>query len=149
MGFPILASKSKWVVATLPARESHRSRSLPAPTTTNMRMIMSRSISSLRLIKRSLSPEKSNGLLLELPSKCKGLRLMSLHPSKEASGGSHRKSNLSLLTKRVRCEGPRPGLSSPLRTLTAQTSTVEKTSQRFRDRHLISLHLSSPVLNQF
>jgi hypothetical protein len=149
LGFPTLASKSKWVVATLPARGSHRSRSLPAPTTTNMRMILRQNTSSRRLIRRSLSPEKSNGLLLELPSKCKGLRLMSLHPYKEASGGSLRKSSLSQLTKRVRCVGLRPGHSSPLRTPTAQTSTGEKTNQRFRDRHRISRRSSSPVLKQF
>lgn len=105
-------------------------------------MILSRSTSSRHLIRRSLSPEKSNDLLLELPSKCRGLRPMCPHPFREASGGSHRKRTLSQLTKRVRCVGRRPGPSNPLKTLTAQISTGEKTSQRFRDRLSIS-HLSS------
>ena len=149
MGFPTPASKSQGVVATLPLRGSLRSHSLPAPTTTSMRMILSRSTSSRRLIRRSLSPEKSNDLLLELPSKCRGLRPMSLHPFREASGGSHRKRTLSQLTKRARCVGRHPGPSNPLKTLTAQISTGEKTSQRFRDRPSISRLSSSPAPKRY
>jgi hypothetical protein len=149
LGFPTQVSKSLGVVATLPLRGSLRSHSLPAPTTTSMRMILSLSTSSQRLIRRSLSPEKSNDLLLELPSKCRGLRPMSLHPFREASGGSRRKRTLSQLTKRVRCVGPRPGPSNPLKTLTAQISTGEKTSQRFRDKPSISQLSSSPALKRY
>ena len=142
-------SKSQGAPATLPTRGNLRYHSLPAPITPNTKMILSRSISKLCLIRRSLSQEKSNDPLLGLPSKCKGLRLMSLHPFREASGGSHHKRILSQLTKRARCVGPRPGPSRPLKILTAQISWGEKTSQRFRDKLSISHLSSSPALKRY